>query len=524
MTELELLEVIGFAQDAYVLDADALPKKKQNSRRPGLIRCLAAMLAIVLAAALFFQTPLGAAAAEELLRFLEILFPPKQLVVQIEGMPETIPHEAQGREPQADTPGFAIYVDTSLYTMTQEGESWFIRPIPIPYDREEIRRQESARLEGLSPEAQEELINQRIAELEAFYASLPPVEIEIQEHPSKTPLAAAEEVHGQMAGQWESLTDLWSYWREDQKEGIRFYANQGSSFDDAREAHYFLDNSRGGCFHIVSRTYQEASEGHGTRFTTMIGTFTTVAPQDPSQYSTPADTLVRAMEQEVAYAKEQNAVLLEQLKTHCTQADMNTNAMDRSALWHDVHNKLWTALEQTMDSDAMACLTREHYEWASRKREVLDATGTDLEGGSMTGLAVYGTDAKWTEQRAEILLAYLQGSAALAPNPEGLELSPNALVEEFTQAYFLGDTNTLCSFLSRTYQDEAEGYPNDPSTVVIHTTKNLHDIPHAMTQWGRLTPSIEFRETADSDSYTYLSITLIWENNRWAVSSYGLEK
>ncbi len=524
MSELDLLEVIGFAQDAYVLDADTLPQtyKKASSRR--LVRSIAAILVLVLATMLFLQTPMGVSAREYIGRFLEILFPPKQLLVQIEGMPETIPHQAQGRVPQADTPGFAIYVDTSLYTMTQEGESWFIRPIPIPYDREEIRRQESARLEGLSPEAQEEIIDQRIAELEAFYASLPPVEIEIREYRGQAPLTAAEEIHSQMEGQWKSLTDMRSYWQEDQKEGILFYADQGSSFDDAREAHYFLDNSQGGCFHIVSRTYQEAAEGHGTRFTAMVKTFTTVAPQDTSQYSSPSDTLIRAMEQEVAYAKEQNAALLEQLETQNTQADMNTNAMDRSALWHDVHNKLWTALEQTMDAGALDCLTREHYEWASRKREVLDATGTDLDGGSMTGLAVYGTDAKWTEQRAEILLAYLQGSAALAPNPEGLELSPNNLVADFTQAYFQGDTENLRSHLSRVYEGTVEGYPGDREAVVIHTTKGLHDIPHTMTQYGRLTPSVEFRETAHSDSYTYLSIVLIWENNQWAVSSYGLEK
>ncbi len=528
MKEIDLLQLIGQAQDAYILDADQVPEKEKKRRPHPLIRNLAAVLAIVLALALFFQTPVGAAAAEivteKFKQFLEILFPPKDLLVQVEGMPETIPHEAQGRKPEADTPGFAIYVDPTRYTMTQEGDSWFICPIPVAYDREEIRQQDRARLEGLSEEAQEAAIDQRIAELEAFYASLPPVEIEIREYPDKTQQSLAGEIHSQMKGQWESLTEPYSYWREDQKEAISFRADQGYASDAAQETHVFLDNSRGGCFHIVSRTYMEASEGHGTRFWAMIETFTTVAPQDTSQYSTPTDTLVKAMEQEVAYAKEQNAALLEWLDTHYTQVDMNTNAMDRSGLWHDVHAKLWTALEQTLDETAMANLTREHYEWSSRKREVLDATKMELDGGSMTALAVYGTDAKWTEERVDILLAYLQGFAGLAPNMTGLVLSPDALVEEFANAYFQGDLETIRQYLSVTFEEEIEGYPGDTSAIVIHTTKGLHDIPQAMTQYGRLSPSIEFLETADSDSYTYLSISLIWEENQWKVSSYGLEK
>lgn len=43
--------------------------------------------------------------------------------------------------------------------------------------------------------------------------------------------------------------------------------------------HYFVDDGQGGAFHITSRFFLEATEGHGVRFSTMLQSFT-VLPQE----------------------------------------------------------------------------------------------------------------------------------------------------------------------------------------------------------------------------------------------------
>lgn len=525
MTELELLKVIGYAQDAHILDADEMPVKKKivpfNKLPKAAVRAVAAVLAVVLAVGLFLQTPMGVAAAEivkeKISQFLDILFPPKELVVNVEGTPETIHHEAQGREPEADAPGFAIYVDTDRYTMTEENGSWFIRPIPVPYDREEIRKGQAAILEDMTPEEQEAAIDKRLAELEAFYASLPPIEMEIQELPGKAPVDAAVAVRAQMEGKWESLSDIWGY---GQPVVLSIEASQGLNWDSPQESHYFRDNSKGGCFHIAMRSYLEATDTC-TRFMAMLDTFTIVAPQDTSQYSGNSDALLNAMREEVTFAQEQSQRLLDAANQAENQADINTAVMEREALWLQAHEKLWNALEQTLDETAFQDLLAEHLEWSTQKRIAIEQILEELGGGSMSGTAVYGESAKWEQARVPILLSYLEGTATPASRDQSLILSPDAMVEEFTNAYFSGNMQTIGKYLSTSFSGEVETYTD--GNPVIHATKGLDNIPQDMTERGILRPSVEFFATPESDSYLYLSITLVWENGHWAVTSYGLE-
>lgn len=170
------------------------------------------MIALVLAGILFLQTPMGVAAVEivkeSVSRLIEILFPPKDIIVMPEGTPEVVHHEAQGRDPEEDTPGFAMHVDTESYVMTEKNGIYYVRQIPIEYDREEIRKQQAALLEGLSSEEQEAAIDARIQELKDFYAALPANEIEIREVPNKEFSAYAEEVRNQMFANWEITEDM----------------------------------------------------------------------------------------------------------------------------------------------------------------------------------------------------------------------------------------------------------------------------------------------------------------------------
>ncbi len=524
MTELELLKVIGYAQDVHILDAEEpIKKRKVISFPKPLIRTIAAILAVVLMVGLFLQTPVGAAAAEavkeQFERFIDLLFPPKDMVMYVEGEPETVHVEAQGREPEANAPGFSIYVDTETYTMTEENGSWFIRPIPVPLpSREEVRSQQAAILEDMTPEEQEDAIDKRLQELEDFYASLPPIEMEIREIPDKTPEEAAEMVHSEMAGKWDHLSDIWGY---GQPETLCIDVSQKYAANAPWEKHNFKSNGKDGCFQIILRGYREAAEGHGARFHQMMDTFTLVAPQDTSAYKDKHDALVEAMRQEIAFAQERDAMAEQGVLEAGTQTEMNLAAYDRGDLWRSVHDKMWVALEQTLDEEAMKNLTAEHWAWSTQKRLAFDQIREEMGGGTLTGTILGGESVKWFRERVQILLTYLEGTASPPERAAGLELSPNTLVEDFAAAYFRGDARTLQLYLSETYTWDVEIFSS--GTEVVHAVKGMDEIPQTMAFTGQVDVSVEFRPTEDSDYFQYLSIALVWENDRWAVAYYGLE-
>lgn len=274
MDTMDLLETMGPIRDKYVLAAGNVRREKAARRIPCT---LAAMLALVLLCAVLAQTPMGAAAVETVKeavgKVIDRLFPPKDILVMPEGTPEGIHHEAQGRDPEEESPGFSMYVDTESYVMTQENGAYYVRQIPIEYDRQEIADQQAALLEGLSPEEQEAAIDARIQELEDFYAALPANEIEIQEIPDKEFSAYAEEVRHQLSANWETIGDMSLV---EKPLAFTFTLSGGNGWDSPQEVHYFMDNGKQGTFHIVARYYLEAAEGHGVRFASMIQTFTVV--------------------------------------------------------------------------------------------------------------------------------------------------------------------------------------------------------------------------------------------------------
>lgn len=237
MQAMDLLEKIGSIRDKYVLSARETPEKKRHP-----LPCfLAATLALVLIGAALLQTPMGVAAVETVktavTQVIERLFPPRDIIVPLEGEPTAIPHEAQGQEPEADVPGFSIYVDTATYEMTESEGTTYIRPL-------------------VSGDA------------------LPQCEIEITHIPGETAEYYA-------ARQYSDLASLWAYsqapqWT-DSPQGWCFSLGQDGGGDAPWENHYFVDDGQSGCFSIVSRYFLEAAEGHGARFAAMIQTFSVVA-------------------------------------------------------------------------------------------------------------------------------------------------------------------------------------------------------------------------------------------------------
>jgi hypothetical protein len=237
-----IMDALGNVKEDYIIES--APGKKKNKKTH--IRWIAA--AIVLVTILtFFQTAPGVAALEivkeAITSFIETLFPPREIPVYVEGETEVRHHEAGGQEPEIQedgsvtVPGFAIYYDTELYTMSEEDGISYIRFVT---DNE-----------------------------------LPPCEVEIRHIPNLTPVDASEAVRKEMAESWESVSEVCSL---EAREGLIFDFSAGMNWDSACGAVYFFSDGRDGCFQLTARYFQEAAEGHGARFSQMVQTFEVIDP------------------------------------------------------------------------------------------------------------------------------------------------------------------------------------------------------------------------------------------------------
>ena len=530
MKPMHLLETIGSIQDKHILEAGKVregtpPASKRKSIRPISYR-IAAMIALVLASILFLQTPIGVAAVEivkeSIFRLIESLFPPKDIIVMPEGTFEVVHHEAQGRDPDEESPGFVIYVDTESYVMTEVNGVYYVRQIPVEYDREEIRKQQAALLEGLSPEEQDAAIDARIQGLEDLYASLSTNEIEIREVPDKEFSAYAEEVRNQMSTSWKITKDL--IWI-DKPLAYTFSVSGGDAWDSSCEVHYFVDNGNQGTYHIIARYWLEAAEGVGTRFASMIQTFQVVTNEEASQFNGDSGDVLKAMREEVDNANTKNKdLLLSANQESENQGDMNAIAQQRYTLWLETLDKLWMALEQKLDTNSMQDLLASQFEWSVWKAEELDKAVAEVGGGSLSGTVFYGNGADMLERRVYDLLAILEGTTSVEPRNSSVQLSPEVVISEFMKAYYSGDRDAVKQYLSTSYNLDIDVYTDhEPADPKINAIKSLENMVHDMADWGTIRPYIEFRKTPDSDYYMYLSMTLAWEDGQWKVSEYGLE-
>ena len=93
------------------------------------------------------------------------------------------------------------------------------------------------------------------------------------------------------------------------------------------------------------------------------------------------------------------------------------------------------------------------------------------------------------------------------------------VVLDFAKAYFAGDADTLCQYLSGSYDGDEEVYGENGSDVVIHAVKGLENAEEA----ERGTASVEFKTSEAADYYGYLTIEMSKEQGQWKVSFYALE-
>lgn len=276
----QIMEAIGKVNEDYIIES--APGKKKISKTK--IRWIAAAVTVVTILA-FLQTAPGAAAVEivkeTITNFIEIMFPPKDIMVKIEGDTEVLPHEAGGQGPlirddgTVTTPGFAIYYDADRYAMTEENGVTYIRQIIVLPTREELRANNEALFEGLTDEDVESKIDEILAQQKEFYASLPVCEIEIIHLPDMQPTDAAQSTRNEAVGEWESVTEVMD---SELPSGYYFTASTGENWDSPREQVYFISDRQNGTFKISVRYFLEATEGHGTRFLQILHTFEVIAP------------------------------------------------------------------------------------------------------------------------------------------------------------------------------------------------------------------------------------------------------
>lgn len=278
----QIMDALGKVKESYIIES--APGKKKY-RRKSRVRWIAAVVGIVIILT-FFQTAPGALALEfvkeKITNFIETMFPPKDIIVIVEGEPEVLPHEAGGREPDVQTdgivtPGFAIYYDTENYIMIEENDVTYIREREgyVAPSREEIRRSNGALLKGLTDEEIEKKIDELLARLEEYYTNLPACEMEIVYLPDIQPLNAAQSARDKAARVWKNLSQVKDC---NEPTGYYFDVSAGEDGDSACEDAYFISDGQNGTFKITIRYFLDAIEGHAVRFRQMLRTFEVVTP------------------------------------------------------------------------------------------------------------------------------------------------------------------------------------------------------------------------------------------------------
>ena len=505
MTTMDFLEVFGSIRDSYILEAKngtQPPKRpkpenaqKEKPKQPLTLvpteeqypyqarknekrkkKGFQKFLILSAAAALLLATLAGRGYftqwTEYFATFLEKTQEQNQYADPTEETTGETTEEAQTE------PGFTMEFE-STYQMTQEDGVYYLRPI------QEVT---------------------------------PACEMEIRELPNREPMELAEETREQMAGAWETVSYLWQG-REDS--WTYFSAQNGTAWDSPIEYHYFRKNGEQGTYHIIIRYFLEAAEGHGMHFQRILKTF---EPKANDFAYGDKDAVVEAARQEVEKAKEESEQITNTLMTDgsLTQADMNTLAGQRYTLWLETLEKLWPALEQTQDQETLQAIFAEQMRWSAEKKGLVEQKTAEFDGGSITGLVVNGDAATMVQERVDTLLQYLEGTAALPQTDENALADPETVANQFTEAYLQNDTSWMAQYVSSDFSQTVLGYGNGEK-VESCTLKGMDNIVSDMAENGCLAVSVEFRDSPTSDYFTYLSITLVWENGQWKVSDYGLE-
>jgi|GEM_PF-7044231 len=114
-----------------------------------------------------------------------------------------------------------------------------------------------------------------------------------------------------------------------------------------------------------------------------------------------------------------------------------------------------------------------------------------------------------------------EANASEAQSNESEALRSRA--EQFAKVYFSRNVDSIPAFLADNFTGEFKAvYPFD-GTVTEYTIKGLDTALEADVGTTK-TVSVEFKDSEQDDSYLYLTIEFIKQEDGWKVQFYGLEK
>ena len=96
------------------------------------------------------------------------------------------------------------------------------------------------------------------------------------------------------------------------------------------------------------------------------------------------------------------------------------------------------------------------------------------------------------------------------------------IVEAFAAAYFTGDIESIQLYLTTPYDWDTDVYEGAADEVSNISVKGLADIGEKAVG-DVCVVSLEYKESADSDTFNYLTIELIKQSDGWKIQFYGVE-
>lgn len=121
--------------------------------------------------------------------------------------------------------------------------------------------------------------------------------------------------------------------------------------------------------------------------------------------------LVESMKEWIDSTEATTAEIEESIKTDIlTQAEYNEKTKQLYESWDLALNKVWEALQNTLDEEDMASLTIKEREWVIAKERAMEEAGAEFEGGSMQQMVMNQKAAEMTKDRVYELLEILMNN------------------------------------------------------------------------------------------------------------------
>lgn len=153
--------------------------------------------------------------------------------------------------------------------------------------------------------------------------------------------------------------------------------------------------------------------------------------------------------------------------------------------------------------------------------------------GLLTGCSVQEAAVQDVAEQQESTMAADTTAAKEATEQSGHAQTPEELtaeqsdelqelVDQFTAAYFSGDQETLQGYLTNPYDWDVEVYAGT-EVISDFTIKGLTAGTKEEETGSSKVVSIEFQEQEMEDTYQYLTIEWIKQEDGWKVQFYGIE-